>query len=115
LFVEPGADYLQDHFPGDPMLPGLVMLEAAVRAATTVWPADGNRQAAATALDRVERLHVMRRVVPGETLVVTAELTDPGGDEFTRMFKAIGLVAGQTAMRATFRLRLLEATADPGR
>jgi 3-hydroxyacyl-[acyl-carrier-protein] dehydratase len=113
LFVDPHADYLDDHFPGDPMLPGLVMLEAAVRAASVVWSENGQCDGGPFVLDRVERLQVTRRVLPGDTLVVTAEIADATEDRTPPLFTAIGVVAGQTAMRATFRLRPLDATADP--
>ena len=91
------------------MLPGLVMLEAAVRAAAAVWTADST-DGLRPVLDRVERLHVMRRVVPGETLVVTAEVMD--GDGKTQVFNATGVVDGVTAMRATFRLRTTGSTRE---
>jgi len=105
LFVDPDADYLTDHFPGAPMLPGLVMLEAAVRAAAAVWLTHQESPVAASTLDWLERLQVVRRVVPGETLVVRTEIADPTGDRETQAFKATGEVAGQIAMRARFRLR----------
>jgi 3-hydroxymyristoyl/3-hydroxydecanoyl-(acyl carrier protein) dehydratase len=105
LFVDPQADYLDDHFPGDPTLPGLVMLETAVRAAAAAWSPQEEPGMPGATLDRVDRLQVMRRVVPGETLVVTAEIAEPLADETTQMFTAMGVVAGETAMRARFRLR----------
>ena len=113
LFVDPQAEYFDDHFPGNPMLPGLVMLEAAVRAAGSVWPPHSRPVAAA--LDRVERFQVLRRVVPGEMLVVTVEVTDQLAEPATQTFKAVGVVAGETAMRATFRLRLLDALMERSR
>jgi len=77
------------------------MLETAVRAAAALWgaaeAAPADRQAT---LEHVERLQVIRRVVPGETLVVET-MTDPG----TVWFTARGTVGGDTAMRARFRLR----------
>jgi 3-hydroxymyristoyl/3-hydroxydecanoyl-(acyl carrier protein) dehydratase len=98
FFVDPSADYLKDHFPGAPTLPGLVMLESAVRAAAALWDA-------AATLEHVERLQIVRRVVPGETLLVEAT-KEPGGDAGLRMnFTARGTVNGDTAMRARFRLR----------
>jgi 3-hydroxymyristoyl/3-hydroxydecanoyl-(acyl carrier protein) dehydratase len=102
LFVDPAADYLRDHFPGAPTLPGLVMLEAAVRVAASMWaarPSGGPWPM----LEHIDRLLVVRRVVPGETLVVRVELVDDsshGGASF----KAEAAVAAETAMRARFRL-----------
>jgi 3-hydroxyacyl-[acyl-carrier-protein] dehydratase len=104
LFVDAGADYLKDHFPGAPMLPGLLMLEASVRTAAALWaacvpPVEG------AVLEHVERLQMVRRVVPGETLRVHVELApDPVGHR-TACFTARGAVDGETAVRARFRLR----------
>src|SRR5204862_3856058 len=83
LFVDPAADYLADHFPGAPTLPGLVMLEAAVRAAAALWEQGPRGQTATAVLEHVERLQMVRRVVPGETLLIIARM-EPGVDERTR-------------------------------
>jgi len=103
LFVNPASDYLKDHFPGAPTLPGLVMLEAAVRAAGALW--DATRPSGAAAhLEHVERLQVVRRVVPGETFVVQTAI-DASSLEDAASFTARGTVAGAPAMRARFSLR----------
>ncbi len=82
------------------------MLEAAVRAAAALWdaaePATGERTAT---LAHVDRLQVVRRVVPGETLVVETTVEASDGGQRIRSFSARGLVSGETAMRARFRLR----------
>jgi 3-hydroxyacyl-[acyl-carrier-protein] dehydratase len=105
FFVEPGADYLKDHFPGFPMLPGLLMLEASVRTATALWAAAASAPRDGAVLEHLDRLQVVRRVVPGETLRVHVragrDLGEPGSASFT----ARGTVADRTAVRATFRLR----------
>ena len=106
FFVDPSADYLKDHFPGAPTLPGLVMLESAVRAAAALWDATATAVCGGSpTLARVERLQVVRRVVPGETLFV--ETTKEPGDAagHTMNFTARGTVSGDPAMRARFSLR----------
>jgi len=102
LFVDPAADYLKDHFPGAPTLPGLVMLETAVRAAAAFLEASDSDAMRGTTLKQVERLQIVRRVVPGETLAVETaiEKRDPG----TFWFTARGTVGTDMAMRARFRL-----------
>jgi len=81
------------------------MLEAAVRAAAALWDAAEPAGSRTATLAHVDRLQVVRRVVPGETFLV--ETTDEAGDgdERTRSFSARGTVSGETAMRARFRLR----------
>ena len=108
FFVDPLADYLKDHFPGAPTLPGLVMLESAVRAAAAFWDVSNAASGRTATLEHVERLQIVRRVVPGETLLV--ETTKEAGDDAgrTMSFSARGTVGGDTAMRARFRLRRYE-------
>ena len=108
FFVDPSADYLKDHFPGAPTLPGLVMLESAVRAAAALWDAGDTARSDRTAtLERVDRLQIVRRVVPGETLLVETakEPAEASGGGRTMSFSARGTVGGDTAMRARFSLR----------
>ena len=114
LFVDPLADYLTDHFPGAPMLPGLLMLESAVRAAGALW---STRAPGITAdgvvLDRVDRLHIVRRVSPGETLTMRVSSIEPTSDAHTALFRAEGVVGEEWAVRVRFRLRALKS-GDPG-
>ena len=105
FFVDPSADYLKDHFPGMPTLPGLVMLESAVRAAAALWDATEEAGSTAATLEQVERLQIVRRVVPGETLLVDATKEAGGEAGRTMSFAARGTVGGDIAMRARFRLR----------
>jgi 3-hydroxymyristoyl/3-hydroxydecanoyl-(acyl carrier protein) dehydratase len=104
LTVDPAAEYLNDHFPGAPTLPGLVMLESAVRAAAALWDAGSPDARACAALEHVERLQIVRRVVPGETLIVEARM-ESDGERGAQWFAAHASVDGQTAMRTRFRLR----------
>jgi len=106
FFVDPSADYLKDHFPGAPTLPGLVMLESAVRAAAALWDAtDTAASGRGATLAQVERLQVVRRVVPGETLLVETTKEPGDGAGRTMNFTARGTVGGDMAMRARFSLR----------
>jgi len=105
LFVDPGDDYLKDHFPGSPMLPGLVMLEASVRTAAALWAAAGAAPVAAAVLEHVDRLQVVRRVVPGKRLSIHVVFAVDPGRGHTARFTARGDVDGETVVRATFRLR----------
>lgn len=107
LFVDPGDDYLRDHFPGAPMLPGLLMLEAAVRTAAALWAAAGAPPVAAAVLEQVDRLQIVRSVVPGKTLSVHVAFDGDPRPEHTARFTARGAVDGETVVRATFRLHAI--------
>jgi 3-hydroxyacyl-[acyl-carrier-protein] dehydratase len=105
LFVDPGADYLKDHFPGFPTLPGLLMLEASVQTAAALWAASATPPREGAVLEHVDRLQVVRRVVPGETLRVHVTVQSDAGGRGTASFTARGAVDTETAVRASFRLR----------
>lgn len=107
LYVSADAAYLADHFPGWPTLPGLLMLETAVQAAAALWQADCTWPISDPWMDRLEELKITRRVVPSETLIVLVQLK--AVEEGTASFAARGLVAGESCMRARFRLRAASA------
>lgn len=76
--VSLAEEYLQDHFPGFPVLPGVLILEAFVQATRVlvghVWPGG-----ASLVLGRVRALRYGRFVPPGATLrieVATADGSD---------------------------------------
>ena len=63
-------EYLADHFPSFPVLPGVFMIEAMVQAARTLLPAEQGR----FVLGGVKALRYGTFVSPGESLRVEVEL-----------------------------------------
>jgi 3-hydroxyacyl-[acyl-carrier-protein] dehydratase len=59
-------EYLADHFPGFPILPGVLMLEAMVQAASKLLAAEGQR----LVLGEVKAVKYGAMVRPGDTLRV---------------------------------------------
>ena len=111
--VTQGEEYLADHFPTFPVLPGVLMLEAATQAAAwlafrrggLMEVADGGGYDGPTVavLRSARNVRYGHFVAPGRSLVVTAELVS--GDSF----KVGGVVGDRTAITgkldlACFRL-----------
>lgn len=70
--VTSADDYLQDHFPGFPILPGVMMIETMVQAARRLLePEAGDR----TVLGSVRALKYGAMVRPGQTLEVEVRVT----------------------------------------
>ena len=67
--VSSAEEYLQDHFPGYPVLPGVMMLEAMVQAARELEDPEG-RANPPLVLGSVRGLKYGRFVPPGSTLRV---------------------------------------------
>lgn len=126
--VEPGAriiakkslrsdeDYLKDHFPRFPVMPGVLMLEAMFQAAMWLVRATEDFANSVVLLKEARNVKFADFVEPGETLVVQAEVLK--GDASTTMLKTHGMVAGSLAVSGRLvleRYRLNEplAGADP--
>lgn len=79
--VTSAEEYLQDHFPTFPVLPGVMMLEAMVQAGRRLC--DDPAAPSPLVLGRVRALKYGRFVRPGATLRVEIErLKDPGDGTF---------------------------------
>jgi 3-hydroxyacyl-[acyl-carrier-protein] dehydratase len=99
--VTAAEEYLQDHFPGFPVLPGVFMVEALTQAARAVLEKRGMPR---MVLGEVKALRYGSFVRPGETLKVEVTL-DKAKDDGTFVFKAQGTVlkgiAGQSMVAET--------------
>lgn len=78
--VSAAEEYLQDHFPTFPVLPGVMMLEAMVQAGRRL--ADhGRADARPLVLSRVRALKYGKFVKPGATLQIRMERAKPAADD----------------------------------
>lgn len=75
--VTRGEEYLQDHFPSFPVLPGVMMLEAMVQAGQLIAARRGTDQP--LVLHEVRALKYNRFVPPGSTIRATVEAGESQG------------------------------------
>ena len=109
--VTAAEEYLGDHFPGFPVLPGVFMVEALTQAARAVLEKRGMPR---MVLGEVKALRYGSFVRPGETLKVEVTL-DKVREDGSAVFKAQGTVlrdgtdpaAAETAVSGRLILRAL--------
>ncbi|WP_425614680.1 3-hydroxyacyl-ACP dehydratase FabZ family protein [Anatilimnocola sp. NA78] len=96
--LRPEEDYLRDHFPRFPVMPGVLMLETMYQAGMWLVRSSEDFQHAAVLLKEARNVKYSGFVEPGKELVVTAELLKQ--DETSATIKAQGTIDGNVAVSA---------------
>jgi 3-hydroxyacyl-[acyl-carrier-protein] dehydratase len=110
--VSLAEEYLADHFPGFPVLPGVLMLEAAVQSAAWLVRQHSGFAHSLIVLKQARGVRYGNFVAPGHTLVMTAEVVQLGPKSSS--FKIRGTVDDATAVQARLELAHLNlADTDP--
>jgi len=100
--VSAAEEYLQDHFPGFPVLPGVMMLETLAQAARKLAAAQEGCPKRPLIIQRVRGVKYANMVRPGQQLIVEVSLKKRNGDQFD--FVGTGTVDGNTAVTGRFTL-----------
>jgi 3-hydroxyacyl-[acyl-carrier-protein] dehydratase len=98
-------EYLADHFPGFPVMPGVLMVEALVQTAAWWVRQEEDFAHSTILLKEAKGVKFTNFVVPGRTLTVTAEFQGWNGD--VCKFKGSGAVDGASAVSARLTLQRL--------
>jgi len=93
-----GEEYLADHFPRFPVMPGVLMLEAMTEAGAWLIRASEDFAHSIITLKEARNVVFQDFVQPGRVLTITAEILK--SDVRTVQLKTQGLVAGCVAVRA---------------
>jgi len=91
-------EYLQDHFPNFPVMPGVLMLEALTQASAWLIRVSEDFAHSIVVLKEAQNVRYARFVQPGQTLLVEAEIVKEEGNFVT--LKAEGSVEGQNNLKA---------------
>ena len=97
-----GEEYLADHFPGFPIMPGVMQLQSLVEAASWMLRLTDDFAQSVTVLREVKTVKYGNLMQPGKALDVTVELT--GRDGASAAFKGKGECEGVQTVAAQFTL-----------
>lgn len=89
-------EYLKDHFPRFPCMPGVLMIESMFQAAAWLIRKSEDFAHSMVVLKEIRNLKCADFVAPGQSLVVSAEIVKE--DETTTTLKARGLVEDRVAV-----------------
>src|SRR5579872_1677136 len=93
-----GEEYLADHFPTFPVMPGVLMLQALVEAGAWLLRLTDDFRHSVVVLREAKNVKYGSFMEPGRTMTVTTELTERG--EGVAAFKGKGDSDGQTTVTA---------------
>lgn len=96
-------EYLADHFPAFPVMPGVLMLETMVQSAAWLLRLSENSKGSLFLMSEARAVRYGGFVKPGDILRVKVELTAREGDSAS--FKGKGTVDGRNAVAGRFVLR----------
>ncbi len=95
-------EYLSDHFPGFPVMPGVLMLEALTQAGGWLIREMEDFAHSVVVLKQAKTIKYGSFVEPGRRLELRVELTSCDGAECT--FKGCGIIEGQEMVKGRFTL-----------
>ena len=96
--------YLAGHFPGEPILPGVLTLEGLVQSAIFLVAESFARGRLRCSLEKVDRVRFKRAIVPGDRVDFLVQLTGREGE--TWKFKGQARVGEETAAEANIFLKV---------
>jgi len=106
-FISPDLDVFQGHYPGYPLMPGVLLCEAvfqtgALFMAKTLLDSEETKKSGekAPVLTRIKGAKFKREVKPGDTIRIHVTLDENIGNAW--FFKGKVLVKDKTAVKVTF-------------
>ncbi len=95
-------EYLRDHFPKFPVMPGVLMIEAMTQASAWLVRATENFAHSMVVLKETKNVKFGQFLQPGQTLAVSSKIVSDSENE--TQVKAQGCIEGQVRIRAQLTL-----------
>jgi 3-hydroxyacyl-[acyl-carrier-protein] dehydratase len=108
-YLSPDLDFFKGHYPGFPLLPGVLACEAIFQAGAILignGMLAGKERQGVPALTRIRDAKFRRMIRPGDTLRLTVEVQERAGPAF--LMKGSATVDGEVAVNVIFTCALIQ-------
>ena len=75
MYVKKNGFYVQGHFPGQPVMPGVLIVESLAQVGAVVLLSDKNYSGKIAYFTGIKNAKMRRQVLPGDHLILKVELT----------------------------------------
>src|SRR3989442_12051991 len=99
-----GEEYLADHFPTFPVMPGVLMLQTLVEGSAWLLRATEDFQHSVVVLRDARNVKYGNFMQPGNSMIITVEAADYAPSNPTAVFKGKAEMAGRFPRSAKVRL-----------
>ncbi len=106
-------EYLADHFPGNPVMPGVLMLEAMMQAGAWLLRATKDFSFSLYALKEASNVKYAQFLMPSDQLFIEVDLLGSQGDEAS--FSGHGKIESKTVVAARWVSRFYNLAAEDSR
>ena len=76
FFLSPNYDFFDGHFPDNPVMPGVLMIEAMAQTADVLLLSRDEYKARTPYFMGVDRVSFRRRAIPGDTIYIEAKIKE---------------------------------------
>lgn len=105
--AEPSLPFFAGHFPGHPVMPGVLLCECCLQAGAVLLAGRTRAEGSIPVATRILEAKFKRMVRPGDMLTIDVTLDEELGGAYFMSGKAT--VAGDTAVRCKFAVTRVEA------
>lgn len=106
-YVDPDAHFFAGHFPGNPILPGVIIIEALAQTGALAAMAEPDSAGKLALFAGIENARFRRVVLPGDTLTFQTRLTRRRGP--LGAGEGTASVGGEVACQAGLKFALVDA------
>ncbi len=96
-------EYLSDHFPGFPVMPGVLILESMIQSSAWLWRISDDFSLSMIVLKQAKAVRYKGFVSPGQTLSIESECHQQEGNSWT--FKCEGFIDGKSCCNSKIVLQ----------